>query len=164
VDLGRLRVSDWIVGALGACVVGVMFLDWYEGVRGWAAYGAVPPEPAGGATINAWQAFAVTDVVMAVAAGMAIALVPIAATQQTAALPVAWSALTALVSGFAAVWTFVRVLSVPEPGLVRSTGPTLGLATMLLLAIASWSAVRNERPGDAIAQQPLEIETLPAPR
>ena len=166
-DLGRLRSTEWILGAFGVALLGVMWLDWY-------AYGfyaqvgqsdgtAVAIEP-----VNAWEAFAVTDIVLAGAAILAIAVAVVTATQRTQAIPVALESLTALLTLIASIFGFVRVLSLPGGVLFREVGPMLGLPLILGLTLAAWFGIRNERPGhgaharDARAHV-ANIETIPAP-
>lgn len=157
-DLGRLRSTEWIAGALSAALIGAMFVDWYESREATTA-------------LNAWEAFDATDVAMAVAAGMGLMLFVLTATQQTAALPIAWAALTALAAPIASVFVVVRVFNVPDVegvALVRSLGPALGLPLILGLSLAVWFGLRNERPGHgafgrAARQRVVEVETLQAP-
>jgi hypothetical protein len=180
VDVGRLRSTEWILGAFGVALLGVMFLDWYEYTVTAGYFDEVAPlapdESSGGVfaysvgdgTVNAWEAFAVTDIVLAAAAILAIAVAIVTATQRTQAIPVALESLTALLTLVASIFVFIRVLSLPGDGLVRDIGPMLGLPLILGLTLAAWFGVRNERPGhgaharDARAHV-AEIETLPAP-
>ena len=166
-DLGRLRSTEWILGAFGVALLGVMWLDWY-------AYGVYAPigENDGTAVaiepVNAWEAFAVTDIVLATAAILAIAVAVVTATQKTPAIPVALETLTGLLTLIASIFVFIRVLSVPEEGLVRGVGPMLGLPLILGLTLAAWFGMRNERPGHGTHAREArarvaEIETLPAP-
>jgi hypothetical protein len=182
VDVGRLRSTEWILGAFGVALLGVMFLDWYKpAISGAdletlsddafvqdAASGGIFVVDPGTGSVNAWEAFAVTDIVLAAAAILAIAVAVVTATQRTQAIPVALESLTALLTLIASIFVFIRVLSVPGDGLVRDIGPVLGLPLILGLTLAAWFGVRNERPGhgaharDARAHV-AEIETLPAP-
>jgi hypothetical protein len=160
-DLGRLRSTEWIVAAFSAALFGVMFLDWYEPRARSSGLSA-------DAGLNAWHAFAATDVVLAAAAGCGLMLALLTATQATPAVPIAWSALTCFVTTFASVWLFVRVLSLPDGTYARSVGPTLGFALVLGLNVAVWFSTRNERPGHGghargARRRITEIETLPAP-
>lgn len=168
-DLGRLRSTEWILGAVGAALLGVMFLDWYEPAEGVALRrladtGAVAVPGAS----NAWEAFAVTDIVLAGAAILGIAVFLVTATQQTQAVSVALESLTALLTLVASIFVFIRVLSVPGDGLVRDVGPMLGLPLILGLTLAAWFGIRNERPGHGAhargaRERVAEIETIPAP-
>lgn len=170
-DLGRLRGTDYVVAVLAAALLGTLFLPWYEiGFTanevptddGFTGYGVFT---IGDQVLNAWQSYAVTDVVLALFAVMALGIVFLTASQRTSAVPVAWSALTAAVSLVATGFMLVAALTVPEDGLVREVGPVLGLALTLGLTGAVWSTMRSERPGPALARNPrAEVETLPTPQ
>lgn len=166
-DLGRLRGTDYVVGALAAALLASLFLAWYEPLEGAlfdATRGGEGVAVATGASLNAWEAYAATDVVLALFAAMGLALVAATATQRTAAVAVALGSLTAAVSLFATGFMVVAALTVPGEGLVREIGPVLGLALTLALAGAVWSTLRSERPGPALARSPrAEVETLPTP-
>lgn len=169
-DLGRLRSTEWILGAFGVALLGVMFLDWYSALEG-AYFNRSEGEAAvalATSEVNAWQAFAVTDVVLAAAAILAITVAVVTATQRSQAIPVALQSLTALLTLIASIFVFIRVLSVPGDGLVREIGPMLGLPLILGLTLAAWFGVRNERPGHGehareARARAASIETLPAP-
>ena len=150
-DLGRLRGTDYVVGVLAAALLGSLFLDWFE-------------SPAG-TTLNAFEAFSATDVVLALLGLMALGIVGLTAAQRTSAVPVAWTALTAAVSLIALPFIFVAALTVPDDGYTRGIGPVLGVAFTLGLTGAVWSTMRSERPGPALARSPrAEVETLPTPQ
>ena len=150
-DLGRLRGTDYVVGVLAAALLGSLFLDWYE-------------SPAG-ATLNAFEAFSATDIVLALFAVMALGIVFLTATQRTSAVPVAWSALTAAASLIALPFLAVAALTVPGDGYTRGIGPVLAVALTLGLTGAVWSTMRSERPGPALARSPRAVvETLHPPQ
>lgn len=178
-DLGRLRSTEWILGALGAALLGVMFLDWYEPGITADDLSGLPLSPdlqSGGlfaygidsGAVNAWEAFAVTDIVLAAAAVLAVAVAVVTATQRTPAVPVALGSLTGLLTLVASIFVFIRVLTVPGEGYVREIGPMLGLPLILGLAVAAWFSIRNERPGHGAyargaREHIAQIETIPAP-
>lgn len=173
-DLGRLRGTDYVVGVLAAALLGTLFLPWFEPPFSGAYFDGsisdpliifgdvtVPP----GESLNAFEAYTVTDIVLALFAVMALGIVFFTATQRTSAMPVAWTALTASVSLIATGFMAVAALTVPEDGLVREVGPVLGLALTLGLTGAVWSTMRSERPGPALARSPrAEVETLHPPQ
>jgi len=139
-DLARLRFGDWVMGVGGFAVLAVMFLDWYEA-----------PTPVGVAQLNAWESFAVNDVILALAAVMAIAALVLTATQPTAAVPLALASLTTLVSVIALVLVTVRVIWPPDitEGLFgdieRTTGAWLGLVATAVLTAGCLASIRDER-------------------
>jgi hypothetical protein len=145
VDLARLRFGDWVLGLGGVAVLVVMFLDWY----------AVPEEVLlypGEAQFNAWEAFAVNDVILALAAVMAIATFVLTATQPTAAVPIAIASLTTLVGIVAFILVTIRVIWPPDvfPETVpfdtaRETGAWIGLVASAALVGGGLVSIRDER-------------------
>ena len=79
-DLARLRFGDWVMGLGGLAVLGVMFLDWY-GPPAELLYASSEIQ------YNAWEAFAFNDVILALAALLAIAAAVMTAVHPTAAVP-----------------------------------------------------------------------------
>ena len=130
-DLARLRFGDWVMGFGGVAVLGVMFLDWYEVPEEILLY---PGEP----QFNAWESFAVNDVILALAAVMAIAAFVLTATQPTAAVAArALASLTTLVGILAFVLVTIRVIWPPDVfpenvpfDAARETGAWLGLVAI----------------------------------
>ena len=137
-DLGRLRFGDWVMGIGGIAVLAVMFLDWYE----------VPSV----VSANAWESFAITDLILALAATMAIAAFVITALQPTAAVPLALSSLTALVALVALVLVVTRLIwppdffeGLPDVDVDRVAGAWLGLVAVGTLAAGCLASIRDER-------------------
>ena len=133
-DLARLRFGDWVMGLGGVAVLVVMFLDWYE----------LP----GGETVSAWEAFSVNDVILALAAAMAITAFVLCALQPTAAVPLALTSITTLVSLVALVLVVVRVIWTPdinELDTARETGAWLGLVASTILTAGCLASLRDER-------------------
>ena len=131
------------VGAFA--VLGVMFLDWYG-----------PPEELlffpGDAQFNAWQAFAVNDVILALAALMALAAVVFTAVHPTAAVPLALASLASLVSVLALILVAIRVIWPPgvfpdevSIDTARETGAWLGLVATAVLTAGCLASIRDER-------------------
>ena len=122
------------MGLGGLAVLVVTFLDWYE----------LP----GKETVSAWQAFAVTDVLLALAALMALAAFVLTALQPTAAVPLALASLTTLVSIVALLVVVIRVISPPDVNdleTARETGAWLGLVAAGLLTGGCLASIRDER-------------------
>src|SRR5689334_8585576 len=63
-DLRRLRVGEWIVGACGVVLLISLFLDWY-----------------GDPSETAWEAFSILDVILALVALAAISVPVVTAIQ-----------------------------------------------------------------------------------
>ena len=97
-DTRRLRLQEWIAGALGVVLLGSTFLDWYGSGR---------------AGRNAWEAFGALDVMLSVVGLMAVALAVVTVVHPTQAVPVAIGSLLVLVGFVASVWVTIRTASPP---------------------------------------------------
>jgi len=146
----RLRIGEWVTGMAGLALLGVMFLDWYE---------------AGDAGASAWEAFSVIDVLLVIAALMAIATAVMAAAHNTPAVSLALASLLLLVGSIAAIAVAVRLLSTPDVAGADSdvaAGGWLGLLATLLVTGGALASMRDERfPRGARVEVP--VETLPPP-
>lgn len=135
---------------LGAvAVLAVMFLGWYEPVLGDGSppgFNAMRDD-----SVSAWEAFAVNDLILALAAVMALTAFALTAVQPTAAMPLALSSLTTLVSLVALVLVIIRVMWPPDLGdqdvfeTARLTGAWLGLVASALLTAGCLASIRDER-------------------
>jgi len=135
VDFARLRFGDWVMGFGGLAVLVVMFLDWYE----------VPPDLV---SVNAWESFAVNDVILALAAVLALAAFVLTAVHPTAAVPLALSSLAGLVAILALVLITIRLISTPDVegfDTARLTGAWLGLIATATLTAGCLASIRDER-------------------
>jgi hypothetical protein len=154
-DLRRLRVGEWIVGASGVLLVVSLFLPWY----------ADPSK-------TAWEAFTVLDVLFALLALAAIAVPIITATHRVPAVPLATESLTALFGLIGLVLVLIRVLNLPGEASGRDIGLWLGFAATLGIFAGGMVGIRDERrappgrhtdlSGVPVSAEP-EVETLPAP-
>ncbi|MGH2838792.1 MAG: hypothetical protein ACRDJY_10680 [Thermoleophilaceae bacterium] len=144
-DFARLRFGDWVMGIGGLAVLLVMFLDWYG-----------PPDEllyvTEGLRWNAWEAFAVNDVILAVAALLAIAAWVMTAVHPTAAVPLALASLAGIVSILALVLVMIRVIWPPDVfpddvplDTARETGAWLGLVATTVLTGGCLASIRDER-------------------
>ena len=148
-DLRRLRHGEWIAGISGAVLLVALFLDWYSA--------------AGGLTANAWDSFAATDVVLAIAALMGISLAVATATQRSPAVPQTISAITVPVALAAAVLVVIHALSLPEGASGREFGLYLGIAGVLGVLVGAWRSMGDQSfPREATPQ--VEVTPLPAPK
>jgi carbon starvation protein CstA len=156
--MSKLRPADLGAGAAGVALLVTLFLPWYGGAvgTGVVAYGP-------GATqryATGWEAFGVVDILLAIAALVAIALVVVTATARGPAKPVAFSVISTLTSALAVVLVLWRVLDPPEPGLTRHYGAWLALVVALLMFVASFAAMRDERTPGAV---PPDVPRRPVP-
>ena len=146
-DLGRVRVWEWLTGLAGVVLLVSLFLPWYG---------------AGGADANAWESFAISDVVLALLALMAIALPVIAAMQRTASVSQGWTALTMLVAVPAVLIVLFRLIDLPGEGLGREPGVWLGVAATLAAFACNYRSMGD--PSFPRALRPrLDIATIPTP-
>jgi hypothetical protein len=160
VDVRRLRIQDAFAALFGALLFGSLFLDWYSHPEVSTIDGFGGPVASLGA--NAWEAFAVTDVLLATAALMGVGIGLLGALYATPAIPAVWTTFTSIVTGIAALWLTARTLFPPGDDPFRELGATVAPALAWLLTISSWSAMRNDRPGPARRRE-LNVERLPAP-
>jgi hypothetical protein len=146
--LARLRTGDWIAGAWGLVLLASTFLAWYD---------------LGGATINAWEAFGVIDVFLALLLVLVAALVIATARAASPAVPIA---LDVIACAFAAiVLALVLYRHVNEPGpnslVAVDAGAYIGLLAVLGVFAGTALAMRDERM-PAVPPGPV-AEVLPAP-
>jgi hypothetical protein len=154
-DLRRLRVGEWIVGASGVLLLVALFLPWY-----------------GDPSSNAWESFTVLDVILALLALAAISVPVVTAAQRVPALPLAVESLTALFGLLGLILVLIRLVNLPGEADSREIGLWLGLAATLGIFAGGLIGMRDERrspqgrhndlSGVPVSSQP-EIEQLPAP-
>lgn len=158
-DLRRLRTGEWVAAASGMVLLLALFLPWYT----------VDP----GQSTSAWESFAILDIVLALIAVWAVALLLVTAAQPVPAVPVALAALVAIAGFVATVLVLIRVLDLPGGAAGREWALWLGLAGSLGVLVGGLLATRDERlspPGRHTditgrpAPPPPEIEAIPAPR
>ena len=157
-ELTRLRAGELIAAAGGVALLVVMFLDWY------AAGGTT--EVAGrdleiSVGFNAWQAFGITDILLALTALAGIGLAVVTASHRSPALPVAASVITTAVGAFATLLVFYRILNQPGPNeFIEVQIPAfLGFLCVLAITAGGWLSMRDEQWPDA----PVETDVHPAP-
>ena len=155
-DLRRLRVGEWIVGACGVLMLVALFAPWY-----------------GNPSSSAWEAFTILDVILALVALAALSVPLVTATHRVPAVPLALESLTALFGSIGVVLLLIRVLNLPDDLHGREWGLWLGLVAALGIVAGGLVAMRDERrsPGGrhtdlsgVPVSSPREIESLPAPR
>src|SRR5688500_3042347 len=148
-DLARLRFGDWVMGLGGIAVLAVMFVDWYGTPA--ITLGRDLGESVDAAGFNAWESFAVNDLILALAALMAIAAFVLTTSQPTAAVSLALASLTTLVSILALVLVVIRLIWPPElwtEGLFdvdREAGVWLGLVATSVMVAGCLASIRDER-------------------
>jgi uncharacterized membrane protein len=131
VDFRRLRGAELLAGAAGVVLLVDTFLPWFEFRSG---------------KLNAWQSYAVVEVVIAAAIVMAFTLVALTLTARTTAAPVAAAVWTTLVGLIATIWVLVSVLVKPAGAIENCYGSWVGLAATVAILVAGWLSIRDERP------------------
>jgi hypothetical protein len=154
-DLRRLRVGEWIVGACGVLMLVALFAPWY-----------------GNPSSSAWEAFTILDVILALLALAALSVPLVTATHRVPAVPLAIESLTALFGSIGVLLVVIRVLNLPDDLHGREWGLWLGLVAALGIAGGALVAMRDERRSaggrhtdlsGVPVGSPREIESLPAP-
>lgn len=141
-DLRRVRVWDWLTGLAGLVLLGSLFLDWYGSASG-------------------WEAFSFVDILLAVTAVGAVALLVAAATQRTAAVPQVMTALLISVVFVAAILTVFRLIDPPVDG-DRAIGAWLGTTAVLALFFLDYRSMADRTFPHAMRPR-LEVEVVPTP-
>jgi hypothetical protein len=184
-DVRRLRVGEWVLGASALLLFVALFLPWYELGEGIVTG---PPDVLD-AHASAWDAFTILDVLLAVGALAAIAVVVVTALEAVPAVPIATESLVTLISIVLLVLVLFRLVDAPDltflestdaPGaradvvdVTREIGAWLGLLGTLGMSVGGLLAMRDERRSPAgrhtdLSGAPLDsppaIETHPAPR
>src|SRR5919112_3957000 len=139
-DLRRVRRWEWLTGLAGLVLLVSLFLPWY----GLEFHDVGGLSFSTSETANAWESFAVVDVVMAIAALGAIALPIVTSMQRTAAVPQATTALLMPFAIAAAIVALVRLLNVPDETSVYANLPLenarvpIGAAIDVTREVGAW--------------------------
>ncbi len=159
-ELSRLRRGDLIAGLGGVALLIVMFLDWY-GAGGNATFQGQDIKISLG--FNAWEAFSITDLILALTAVAGIGLAVITATRRSPALPVAASVITATLGALATLLVFYRILNQPGPNEFFDVklGAFLGFLSVLAIAAGGYLAMRDEQWEGA--PMPTDVRPTPPP-
>jgi hypothetical protein len=160
-DLRRLGAGEWILGAAGLALLVSLFCPWYG-----------TPGP-GASDLSAWEALAVTDVLLALIAAFALLVPVVTAAQRVPAIPLALDALVFSAGLLGSVLVLIRALALPDGAEGREWALWLGLAATIAILVGAALAMRDERlstpgrPTDAggVPAPPSELpDPIPAPR
>src|SRR5438445_4337843 len=109
-DASRLRRSELIAGASGASLFVFMFVAWYGYKVNTASLGSFEvPAP----SQDAWNAFSVISIYLALTAALAVALPVAQATRRSPAIPVGMSAILTVLGIGATLLILVRIVDPP---------------------------------------------------
>jgi hypothetical protein len=125
--------SGELIGAVaGLGLLVATFLPWYSG---------------GGENATAWQAFSVTDIVLAAAAVTAISVGIVVLFRWSVSYPVAGSSVAGGLGVVALILIVIRLINPPGSGDVdREIGVWLGLITAAGIAWGGWLGMQEARP------------------
>jgi hypothetical protein len=128
----RLSRGDWAAAIGGVVMIVALFLPWYS---------------ADGRDVTAWQSMAVDDVILTVAALLAIAAAFIVGLPRVSSLSVAATSLGILPAAVGLIVTAYRLISpAPPVDVSLDVGAWLGLAASLSIAIGAWTGANDEGP------------------
>ena len=139
--MSKLRPADIVAGVGGLALLIALFLPWYD-------------------DLSAWQAFSVVDILLALAALLAVALPDVTALASGPAKPVAFAVLSSVGSILALLLVLWRLVDAPADHLGLRYGAWIGLAAALTMLGGCWGAMRDERTPGAT---PPSIPRRPAP-
>jgi hypothetical protein len=157
-ELSRLRAGEIVAAAGGVGLLVVMFLDWYA-AGGTTEVGGQDIEISVG--FSAWQAFGVTDILLALCALIAIGTALLTATRASPALPVAGSVATSAAGALATLLVLYRIVNQPGPNeFIEVKFPAfLGFLCVLAILAGGWHSMRDESWPDA--QLPVDVHPAP---
>jgi hypothetical protein len=120
----RLRRGEWLAAAGGVALLAVMWVPWYDDA-------------------NAWSAFTVLDLLLALVALLGIAAAVLQATRRSPALPVAADVIGSVVGLLVLLALLFRVLDPPGDS-SRAWGLAAGFVSCLAVFAGAWLALRDE--------------------
>jgi hypothetical protein len=158
-DTTKLRLGELVAGVSALVLLIVMFLPWYG-----ASVKAGPISASANAT--AWQAYSLIDLILFVSIVAAIAMVILAMTQRSAALPISASVIVTLLGGLDVLLILFRMISKPGKGNCGSFcdavsinlkyGLFLGLIAAAGIAVGAFMTMREEGTSFGDAAQRLQ--------
>ena len=156
----RVRTGELVCAAGAVALLVVTFFDWY-GIEGFTSF---TPLGAPDLAANAWEAFGVIDLLLAIVIALGIALLVFQFAGRGPALPVALEVITSTVALIALVLVAYRILNQPGPNdfVEVRLGAWLGLVSLAVVFWGAWKALSDERPRPADPPPP-EPERRPTP-
>jgi hypothetical protein len=175
-DVRRLRAGEVIAGLSGLALIVALLLPWYTHEARSSFSVKLPSQ-------NAFEAFAVADMVLLAIAVAAVGLLIDTAIERTVAVPIAYASLLLLAAVVGLLVLLAHLGSSPEaPGPTPADTPVetstaiglpLAFLAMASLFAGALLAMRDERlskgarstdPTGRPVDRAPEIEQLPAPR
>ena len=132
VEARRLSWGDWLAAACGVVMLVALFLPWYS---------------AHGKSLTAWQAMAVDDVILCVAALLAIGAAVVVSVRQLSGVSVAATSLAVLPAVVGLIVTAYRLVSPAPPYEVSlEVGAWLALVAAIGIIVGAWNGAMDEGP------------------
>ena len=148
-DASRLSFGEIVAAASGLALLVFMFVPWYRNDRGFDLQ-----------SLSAWKAFALIDLVLFLAAAVAIAMaVARAGRAMPPNLPVSPATIVAGAGALAALLVLYRIVELPDPGvdgveIGRKIGVYLGLIASAGIALGGLIAMSEHSPGRSSRRRP----------
>jgi hypothetical protein len=145
----KARPADWIAGIGGILLLVSMVLDWYGTDIG--------------LSVNAWQAFSITDLLIFLAGIGGIATLVAQGTSSRPAPAVAVAVVSTAFSFLVLLLVVYRLINQPgDNDLVGiEPGAFVGLASLLAVFLGSGGSQRDEHPRASPATVP--VQEMPVP-
>ena len=142
------RPGDILAGLAGLLLIAALWWDWYE---------------AGGATASAWEAFSLTDLLLALAGIGGLAVLVSQGASRVPAVPVAVAVIALALSALTLLLMLYRLLNPPGPNdlVGLEAGAYAGLLFSALLFYGIGKSLRDESA--RAATRPIPIDERPVP-
>jgi hypothetical protein len=155
-DTGNLGRGAMIAGISGALLFIFMFFSWYgapgeieqaveQAQQAAEALGVdAPIVEEADTSVNAWEAFDFTDLVLLLAVLVSVGLAVMALAGASSGLPIAGSALTCGIGALAFLFVLFRTIDPPADGAEREIGLWLGLLATAGIAVGGYLGMQEE--------------------
>ena len=127
---GKVRAGELLALAGAICVIGALFLPYYESPTG---------------TLSAWDTFGPGVALLLAATAAALCLFATTLTERTTALPVAAAVWTVPLGLAGLIAAIVRLIERPEHASAVCSGAWLALVGALAILAGAWQSIRDER-------------------
>lgn len=126
--------GEVVVAVLGVALLALLWSPWY-GTSG----------PGSPQTIDAWQAFSVTDVVIALFAAACVAQAVVLAGIRSPAIGLTWNVCVNWAAIVLIVWIVVELFNTPPGYDSVEPGAWASLAVAAMILLAGWLTLADER-------------------
>jgi len=144
-DVSRLRRGELIAGGAGVLLFVDLFLNWYS-VGGGKISTGVGQIEVPSVSVNAFDAFSFTDLLLILLVIIAVGQAVLTATQRSVALPVAASVVVAGFGAFMTVLVLYRIINQPGPNdfVNVEIGAYIGLVLTAAVAYGGFLGMQEE--------------------